>query len=595
MFLITTADKNTWKSDEKILFLGEWCRLYNEENIWGKLDAAVLPYHWDDRAQMLQDYHYLNEVCEKYLNSLTEQLNDLHDVKYSVRYWRITVGRWLRVFIQLFYGRYCSILAAAKSGQVTNTWIYKESEWDWLPQDYKEFEFFFNSEGYNHFLYGRIIKKLEPFTYKLVEKPNGSKIKKSIKSNKFSLNLKNSLKELLNKISKLIPKRFVKCVFPQSGFSLLQVVYLSLSLRQFPYMFSYKQTAVDDEANFKQRQGLSFKLGSNDFEHLLDEILVTQIPRCFIEGYRGLSQQAVQSYPPKVKMIFTANVVTNMVFNLWLADQVEKGAKLLVAQAGGLHGISLWSTTDRYDTEICDNYYTWGWQEKNDKKLIAMPAIKLCRLPQRKKSVKSGDVLWLQFDIPRYSYYMFSVPIASQMLFYLQDQQSFYKALSNEAKASLLIRFSPAMVDSKWQHSLRWRSFAQELRQNEPCDKDYLQSLIESRLVISTTNSTTYLETMSLDIPTIAFWDEKCWEVRDDAWPYLNRLKKVGILHSTPEAAAAKLNQVCADPAAWWRTDEVQEARQLFCKQYARTNPDWLQQWRREVKRQFNQINEGDN
>ena len=27
-FLVTTADENTWPENEKILFLGEWCRLY---------------------------------------------------------------------------------------------------------------------------------------------------------------------------------------------------------------------------------------------------------------------------------------------------------------------------------------------------------------------------------------------------------------------------------------------------------------------------------------------------------------------------------------------------------------------------------------
>ena len=49
MFLVLTADQRFWKTDEKILFLGEWCRLYRHKPIWSGLDAEVLPYHWDDR------------------------------------------------------------------------------------------------------------------------------------------------------------------------------------------------------------------------------------------------------------------------------------------------------------------------------------------------------------------------------------------------------------------------------------------------------------------------------------------------------------------------------------------------------------------
>jgi putative transferase (TIGR04331 family) len=49
MFLVLTGDQRFWKTDEKILFLGEWCRLYREKSVWSKLDAETLPFHWDDR------------------------------------------------------------------------------------------------------------------------------------------------------------------------------------------------------------------------------------------------------------------------------------------------------------------------------------------------------------------------------------------------------------------------------------------------------------------------------------------------------------------------------------------------------------------
>ena len=44
-YLITTADETTWIFDQPVIFLGEWCRLYNRKHIWEAMDAVVAkPY-----------------------------------------------------------------------------------------------------------------------------------------------------------------------------------------------------------------------------------------------------------------------------------------------------------------------------------------------------------------------------------------------------------------------------------------------------------------------------------------------------------------------------------------------------------------------
>ena len=105
MFLVTTADERTWKKDEKILFLGEWCRLYSRKKIWINLDAEILPYHWDDRVQLHQDYKSLVEIYEILLQELTSTLNELHNVNFKLRYWRILLGPWLIGFIPIIFDR----------------------------------------------------------------------------------------------------------------------------------------------------------------------------------------------------------------------------------------------------------------------------------------------------------------------------------------------------------------------------------------------------------------------------------------------------------------------------------------------------------
>ena len=69
MFLVTTANQKYWKTDEKILFLGEWCKLYSEKHIWSNLDYEILVSHWDKYQQFDSHREYLEGIYEKYLTT----------------------------------------------------------------------------------------------------------------------------------------------------------------------------------------------------------------------------------------------------------------------------------------------------------------------------------------------------------------------------------------------------------------------------------------------------------------------------------------------------------------------------------------------
>ena len=139
MFLITTADQRFWKTNKQVLFLGDWCKLFSQRTVWEKLSYEVLPYHWDDREKLYQDYLYLDKLYEQTLLQMRERLNQIHAVDYSLRYWRIIIGPWLYYFIQILYDRYQSILTAIESGKVTKTLIAKSEESKWVPKDFPQF------------------------------------------------------------------------------------------------------------------------------------------------------------------------------------------------------------------------------------------------------------------------------------------------------------------------------------------------------------------------------------------------------------------------------------------------------------------------
>ena len=85
-FLVATAIKETWPNDSEtpVLFLGEWFCIYSRRERWSKMNAKILPYHWDDRQKLYNDYQYLNDHYEIALQALQKQLNEIHRVDHSL-------------------------------------------------------------------------------------------------------------------------------------------------------------------------------------------------------------------------------------------------------------------------------------------------------------------------------------------------------------------------------------------------------------------------------------------------------------------------------------------------------------------------------
>ena len=60
LFLITTAEKASWRYNSSILFLGEWCKTYENKSDRKTFNAKVADYHWDDRKKVF------NDCCSKW-------------------------------------------------------------------------------------------------------------------------------------------------------------------------------------------------------------------------------------------------------------------------------------------------------------------------------------------------------------------------------------------------------------------------------------------------------------------------------------------------------------------------------------------------
>jgi len=582
MFLITTANQHFWKTDEPVLFLGEWCKLYDQKHVWEKVEYIVADYHWDDRNKLYKDYICLGEVYERYLKSLKEQMNMLHCETHSLRYWRIILGPWLHYFIAILYDRYASLKSAINNHDVKETRIAETNIWQWVPQHMIQFQSLTYGDNYNLLLYSEIIKKLKMVPYESAVF--------DFSDRKLSCLLNPDIKNNLLERFKLMVKRYLtyqstltnpKYVFFASYLPLRHQFKLDRALKQLPAIF-HERRVPDAACNPNERQKIIIESAQTEFESLLDFLIPYQIPVSYVENYKTIQNLSDRNFPSKPKVIFTGcgyNAIET--FKFWAGKNTETGVKLVIGQHGGHYGSNLWDWSEEHEIAIADRYLSWGWEDNRTPKVLAAPAGKLLAIKKRQKPNRNGHILWTLCSLPRYSYWMYSIPVAGQFVNYIDDQIAFAEALNSEARKLLLLRYF--MRDFGWGEKERIRDAG--LRIKESAGRRSLNfELKRSRLFIGTYDSTTYLEAMTANVPVILFWNNNHFEIRESAAPYYDQLREVGMLHNTPEAAAEKVNEIYQNPWEWWDQPKVRQAKEKFCERFANQSEDWLSVWKHRLE-----------
>lgn len=563
--LITTAIQSTWPDKKQpVKFLGDWCLLYSKKKIYESFDYEIYEYHWNDRIKLKNDYKKLSLYYENELNSLVKILNQKHNVKYSIKFWRILIGPWLGYFIHILYDRWSMLKLAVESGEVSSVTIVDRNSSDLIPQDMKDFCSLRSSDDWNEMIFAELLSisfRNNIEIKKVIQIPE-----KSIKSSLFS-KIRTHLSLFKERVLSIIIKPFVsrkEYFFKSTTFSLLTLIKIQIKLGFIPKLWRSKTIPHVKRGRVK-RSTPSLDIGDT-FEEVLHVMIYRHMPFLYFERYDFLKSLVSQlAWPSEPKAIFThVGYEQDDLFKQWAAEKVEKGSKFILGQHGGHYGIGLFSFPQDHEVAISDNYLTWGWDDASslniNKSVFQKP------LPKNLKHDPSGKLLIVMYTMPRYMHLLFSAALSSQWLDYYNDQVELITLLPESIRSQSIARTSSNDYD--WDLSDRLKSAFRTVSIDDGV-KDIKRLIANSRLYVATYNATTYLETLLFNIPTIIFWDPKRWELNEDVIPYFDQLEAVGIFHKCPKSAVNKINTVWDDVDYWWYSDKVQNARASFCSRFA--------------------------
>lgn len=580
MFLATTALNEFWDTNQKILFLGDHCKLFDskEENI--SLESHTMPPFWHSSVQVEDAITVCKLIYQKFLPLLTDQLNILHGEEQSEHYYHIILGNWLEGYIQQYYDKFYSIQKVLDTCGVAKEKLFTytlNSHRDYIPSEiYDYFEATVTDE-YALQLYSYVIRFLQiPHSDKALKQPIDNKrpIVKKFRSN-VSRVIRSSIFKMTYLINSILQDQQIlisALVFKENSFFNHLKLWIMSKAKIVIDDFSYQRLA-HHKTDFTKRKEISTFLQNNHYESLFETFLSTRIaydlPVIFLENFQNFKNTLpLKSFDKTAMLITMNNLHMNMKYKFVLAENYQR-VKHIAIQHGSGYGIDFYNNPEAYETSVSDKFFTWGWR-RNDKTIP---------LPQPKNNIRyectQQTILFIINEMPRYVYRLHFYPMSNQYLRSLNSAMNFFDQIQDHTH--ILVRSYPL-------HALKW--FTNErLEEKFPDLKfddfktSYNARLKEAKIIISNHLGTTFLEALEANIPILIFIDPDIYTFSAETKIYIQALENANIVHYSASSAASFFNSISHDIHAWWYAEETQKSIKLFNQHYIFTSSDWAQEW----------------
>jgi len=584
--LVTTALKETWGEEDRIIFLGEWCKCHEFRDVWERRDYETIDFHWNDREKLSRDYDYLASIHRSILESLARALNEFHKVEYSLRYWQILIDPWLMSYLGVMFDRWESLRLAFEKNNRFSMCFY-DSELPGAPFSYSEFvQLSAYSDAWNQLIYQRIagseyhaninVRLIDSLSMREVTVPP-SRLRPRL----------GFVRKIYSDISCFFGHklRSQDVVFVGSAFNPRALAKIKSALGQSRFnneldeLNSPNGTSVvaSLSTGVITRSGIQVDFIVNTrFENFIKAHIVNDIPRCLIESYSVLRVKARSiSIQPKV-IVTGSSHWGDAQAKMWFAEKTVTGTKLVVQEHGG----SLPPFKELFDFESDISDVRTSWFTPYHTKHVRMPPPKIIGSDQSIASRLGHFVTQRKYcslignECPRWVFRAHFYPMANQWLNSFQMTLEMFDNLDEDVKRFFRVKPYPTQG---WNSALR---YSEAVGSDKVFNKLSLSRVYAmSRVILCSYPETTFSEAMASGVPTVLVYPDKFYELNPVALPLLDILRSAKIVFHDPLLAAAHLNSIWGNPDQWWSSPLVVLARSEFNRQALDMDSGWLDKW----------------
>lgn len=503
--------------------------------------------------EKLKARNYIINLLKRLNLSLTDHLNDIHELNYSRLQWQKITYSWLFRFICNYYDRYLLLKKIHKKVVVSEA---VTKNFNPTPKDYSNFIDLSYSKNWNYFIILEILKNLNKNNFKL------KKIKKKIINTKLISYLPQKENNFKNKAQNILSKFKNDNLFIQGiGVQKVDLIKLYLKLGFIPFKINeFEKYNYSIPKNKKKRRGLNKFKTTNEFEVILAKNILKHIPYSYYENFKELLDVSKNlNYSPK--NIFTGQLHINSdLFKIWISTPEMNNKNLFIMSHGGNEFTN--KSMELINELVISKKLLSIYQKKN-KKTINCSRTYLTNLNFKNK--KKNIIL---IDIERPIYNDFRIgPSSAQIV------KSFNQNLNliNLIKKNKLIFKKFLLIPYKNEGYDSFKFYKKKINSSRIIKPKTALSFINlNSISICKYPFTIYLQSL-LVCPTILFISGD-WEFNNYFKKNKKNLEKNNMLFYDEKKLYKHLELIQANPLKWWNSEKILKIRKEILKNVPKKN-----------------------
>ena len=540
-----------------------------------QFDKKIIFYKkWKKYKYKIDDYNKIYNLYHLYLNKLIFFLNQYHKTKRTKKYWTILLTPWLINFISSVFIKWKFLENLEKK------YFFIKKKMDsnnMIPTGIEDFHRISISHYWNHYLFTRIIEKA--FKKKIQIKKK-FQLKKNNERDLIYSKLKNKktkdrvfaiVQKILNYFRN--PKYLIFSTYMTNFQEILVNIRINKSILLYKSPRPFHLTKYYNKGILRKKMTLDSSRSKKDkLKIFLDKEVIMNIPSSFLENYKSIGNDIKNiPFPKKPEKIFTTlGINRSTIMDRYIANNVEKGSKLILAQHGGNYFQHKCMYHALHEVNISDKFLTWGKISK--KKTIRLGVIK-----NIKKSKSIGDKIIVEIRMRRV--YQNHIKIDSGFYDgkkYLDNMCDFFNKIKNdEINNEIFVK----LHHSEW----GWNEKKLFLTNNPKLkfinsNKKMIDIIDSAKLMIYTFCSSGYLESIAANKPTIVLYLHDLNLLNDKTKKHFKILKKNGILHTDINSLIRMLKKYNHSDKIqkWWCDKKIQKLVSKYREDFCFYNNDKL-------------------
>lgn len=581
---IVSVYKKSWILGAKKLFLTEpFVHHYLEKNneLKNYSEVNVASHLRQTKNELVNDHEFVDHKYQKYIPILAKRLNEIHHTDYEVAFWQkslsLSLIRNITFIFDMFQNCQKYFNDRSYDCQVLSPQSY------YIPIDFNDHRNFFQSTAYGQEqMFSIYINLFYPSKFQLVNDsffwpivPQSKEenralffLRKIGRITKVKLQLK--ITEFLYKSKKPTLVVFESFFSPRNLLNLIRTS--KGAIQRFPVRNELGVTSI---STAKRNVLSNIDPDFDEFDRYFFTSLQYCFPKLFIEGFESIYKQYFDLFEKhkSLKYVVNESWIGNNYSSIGVAFLQQRGVQHICNEHNYLSHPFL-GNNNKYIYPLVDKFLTLGWINRNIPNMIKGSSLYEWTLNKGLK--KEHSILFIAgqppVKVPEISacYGDFGSFNAVEHLKFTRD---FFQALDRDTVKTMVYRGYPVNA-----FSISYLEYPMVAYDQEFILKDFLKKvdfidntspsgkelMLKSRLVVIDYLSTSYLESMKADIPTVFFWNTQTYFLDNQYLDFYDCLVEAGICQTDPVRAAQFIEEIKDNPEGWWSQEKVQTAKNKF-------------------------------